>query len=290
MKIDILSDIHIDFYFRNNPNETKVKALYSHILTHNGSREIGNILIIAGDLGHNNYQNIQVLEHIKNIFGYQYIICVLGNHDYYLINNSSKQKYSNQSLIRVEQLRELINEKEGMYCLDGNIIEIEGILIGGCDSWYDGEYIKQNFGNNDERCPMWDIPLNSDYYIDQLQQQSINDANYIFGIHWQELALQEREKIERIYKDVDIMVTHVNPSILKEHTHPYYREEETTGFFTFDGLKYLKNGNMKYWIFGHTHNQTTFNLHDVTCICNPMGYPSENNNTKNVEISSIVLD
>lgn len=42
--------------------------------------------------------------------------------------------------------------------------------------------------------------------------------------------------------------------------------------FSFDGEKYLKDGTMKYWIFGHTHEEMDYKEHNVRCICNPLGY------------------
>jgi DNA repair exonuclease SbcCD nuclease subunit len=164
-------------------------------------------------------------------------------------------------------MRNLINAQEDMFCLNGEIIEIEGIRIGGCDSWYDGSYIKKHFNKTD------------DTWIHQLWKYSLNDANYILGIPWQDLWQQEKEKIEKIYQEVDIMITHVNPSIAKKHTDPKYQEELTTGFFCFDGEEYLKQGSMKYWIYGHTHDAMEYELHGVTCICNPLGYPGEGNST-----------
>ncbi len=286
MIIDILSDLHIDFYFRKKPTAEKVELVYSKIFTDNQQRNVGDALIVAGDIGHNNRQNIQVLELIKEVFGYKHIICVLGNHDYYLLDNASRGNYSRESTFRAERMRDLIHKHEGMYCLNGEVIEIDGIKIGGCDSWYDGRYIKEHFG---DKCSMWNIPKD-DYYINQLWKNSLNDSNYIYGMKWQEYAEQEKEKIEKIYKDVDVMVTHVNPSIIKEHTSSFYREEETTGFFTFDGSKYLKDGSMKYWIFGHTHTKAEFEANGIKCICNPMGYPMEAVGTaKAMVIKSIAI-
>lgn len=37
---------------------------------------------------------------------------------------------------------------------------------------------------------------------------------------------------------------------------------------------------MKYWIFGHTHEQIEYSEHNVKCLCNPFGYPKELNNIK----------
>ena len=86
---------------------------------------MGNILIIAGDIGHNNKQNIQVLELIKKIFGYKHIIWVLGNHDFYLLDKSLGSDYDNSSILRAARMRKYINDQERMYCLNGEVIEYE---------------------------------------------------------------------------------------------------------------------------------------------------------------------
>lgn len=271
MTIDILSDLHLDFYFRTSGvDEDTVKTRLSHIFK---DHVPADMLIVTGDLGHDNDQNAVILHYLKKIYGYKYIICVLGNHDYYLINTSNKSDYAFNSINRVEGMRNMINNQENMFCLNGEIIEIEGIRIGGCDSWYDGSYIKKHFNRTD------------DTWINQLWKHSLNDANYILGVTWQDLWQQEKEKIEKIYQEVDIMITHVNPSIAKKHTDRKYQEELTTGFFCFDGEKYLKQGSMKYWIYGHTHDAMEYELHGVKCICNPLGYPGEANTTlRQIEI------
>lgn len=117
----------------------------------------------------------------------------------------------------------------------------------------------------------------------------MSDAHYVLDINWQKYAKLEKEKIEKIYRNVDVMITHVNPSIEKEHTSTSFREEDTTGFFTFDGSKYLKDGNMKYWIYGHTHIEAEHIIDGVTCICNTMGYPGESANGEWVWIKSIEI-
>jgi len=278
MKIDILSDLHVDFYFRKKPTESSVRELYGNILGDNtGHREItqgGDILVVAGDIGHHNKQNIQVLKLIKEIFGYKHIICVLGNHDYYLIDHASRENYGYHSIFRTERMRDIINKEDGMHCLDGNMIEIDGIKFGGCDSWYDGAYIREHFWKKSEEYMYG--------YISLLWRRTMADSVYLLAMDWQAYAKVEKEKLQRIYHDVDVMITHINPSVKKEHTDRMYRDEDTTGFFTFDGSKLLKNGNMKHWIFGHTHNRTKYEMYGIKCICNPMGYPNESINGHNI--------
>ena len=271
MKIDILSDLHIDFYFKKKPTVESVRKLYGNILGGNtGHSDIGDVLIVAGDLGHYNKQNIQVLKLIKEVFEYKHIICVLGNHDYYLVSYAERENYFHRSTFRAQRMREIINCEEGMHALDGNIIEIDGVKIGGCDGWYDGAYIKRHFWKKDEAYMHG--------YVSLLWRRTMADADYIFDMDWQAYALEEKKKLHRIYQNVDVMITHINPSIEKEHTDKKYRDLDTTGYFTFDGEEFLKNGSMKYWIFGHTHDRTVYEKYGVKCLCNPMGYPNESMN------------
>ena len=109
MKIDILSDLHLDFYFNPTVDITtkNVKSFFDSIFTKDDDVDT---LIIAGDIGHYNYQNIEVLKIIKKEY-YKNIICVLGNHDYYLLNDAIKKQYDNNSFNRVKEMRELINNE-----------------------------------------------------------------------------------------------------------------------------------------------------------------------------------
>ena len=105
MKIDILSDLHFDNYFYNKYSKDDVINFYSQIIDFNNC---GDVLVIAGDLGHNNHQNIKILKILKEF--YKNIVCVLGNHDYYLIDKENKSLFKS-SFERVSNMRELINKE-----------------------------------------------------------------------------------------------------------------------------------------------------------------------------------
>ena len=85
------------------------------------------------------------------------------------------------------------------------------------------------------------------------------------------------------------MITHINPSAKNEHINIRYQNNPSNVFFCFEGEKYLKNGNMKYWIFGHTHEELEYIEHNVHCICNPLGYFNESGNGKFVNIRTIEI-
>ncbi len=272
MKVDILSDLHLDFYYRSNIITTKdVTTLFAPILTQNNSRELGDVLIVAGDIGHYNEQNIEVLIILQKKY-YNNIICVLGNHDYYLSNMIQEDEYEMNSFNRAKEMRNLINSREGLHCLDGNVVEINGVKFGGCDGWYNNSYLKAYYPlssfSQKSMNQMWANCMHSDFKF----IKGISNYNDIFQI--------EQPKIEAVYKNCDIMITHINPSYLNSNNGKKLKQQQSNTFFCFNGHNYLEKGNMKYWIFGHTHREINYNMYDVDCICNPMGYPSETNTIK----------
>lgn len=278
MIVDILSDLHLDFYFKSHlTTRENILSLFGDIFTDNNTKEIGDVLIIAGYIGHFNEQNIEILKIFQKEF-YKHIICILGNHDYYLVNSEARYTFKNDSFQRVEQMRKLINNEKNMYCLDGKVVEIEGIRFGGTDSWYDEGYIEKYY-------PHFDNNL-----INLLWNENINDSRLIKGISkFDDITKLEIEKIENIYQNCDVMITHVNPSISEEHIDEKYHNSPINTFFTFDGSKFYKDGSMKYWVFGHTHDAIEYEMEDVKFLCNPLGYPNESQNGDNIKMKSFEI-
>ena len=272
MKIDILSDLHFDNYFYNKYTKDDVIKFYSQIIDFNNC---GDVLVIAGDLGHNNHQNIKILKILKEF--YKNIVCVLGNHDYYLMGKENKSLFKN-SLERVSNMRELINKEDNIYCLNGDIIEINGVKFGGCDGWYNDGFLRVNY-------PKADFPRKSN---NAMWQNCTPDSKFVVGIeNFDDIFEIEKPKIEKVYKECDVMITHINPSAKKEYLNAKYQNNQSSTFFCFDGEDYLKNGSMKYWIFGHNHDVIEYKEHNVKCICNPLGYFNESGNGSWVKIKQI---
>ena len=272
MKIDILSDLHFDNYFYNKYSKDDVINFYSQIIDFNNC---GDVLVIAGDLGHNNHQNIKILKILKEF--YKNIVCVLGNHDYYLNGKENKSLFKG-SFERVSNMRELINKEDNIYCLNGDIIEIDSVKFGGCDGWYNDGYLQVNYP--DEFFPKYSTNI--------MWQNSTPDYKNILEIeNFDDFYEIEKPKIERVYKECDVMITHINPSAKKEYLNPKYQNNQSSTFFCFDGEDYLKNGSMKYWIFGHNHDVIEYKEHNVKCICNPLGYFNESGNGSWVKIKQI---
>lgn len=266
LSVSILSDLHFDSHFPSSGvTEAMVRKLFDPIFTPNGM-EPADVLIIAGDLGHDNDQNITIIKLLHEIY-FKHVICVLGNHDYYLINSKIAAHYDNDSFKRAEEMRDLLNAVDGVYCLDGNVIEIEGIHFGGCDSWYDGQYVLHHLN------PHYEYGLD---YVQSLWKHTMNDAHHMPNIkRFDALWKIEKRKIEAVYQQCDVMITHVMPSINPEHVDKMYRSDKATGYFTFDGQKYLKETTAHTWVYGHSHSNQDIEVHGVRMVANQLGYRNE---------------
>jgi hypothetical protein len=190
---DLISDIHLDFWV---PYETslelqqgKIDRLIDQLLPANPSK----VLVIAGDLGHHNEQNELLLKSLKRV--YSGILFVFGNHDLYLVSRESLQKYSYNSMNRRAEMKRLAEEIEGVTCLDGDLITIDGVTYGGMGMWYD-----YSFG-------IRELGVERDYLL-QVWRNQINDAKFIHSLPDFD---QELAKLESIFETSNVIVTHVGP-------------------------------------------------------------------------------
>lgn len=258
MKVYYFSDPHLDMWFPDEEIDSQsINTLFNWKLP----LEKEEVLVIAGDLGHSNKQNKDLLLLLQKYF-FKQIIFVLGNHDYWLLPDNDAQVF-NTSFERIEDMRQWAKNQENIHCLNGDVVEINGVKFGGCDSWYDGSYYAKN--NNEHSL------------LESYWREWMNDGKYIDDIaSYHDLFLKEIPKIEAVYKSCDVMVTHVCPSTLKKHSRREDKDERKAAFYCFNGNNFIKNGSMKYWIFGHTHKVFQAEHLGKQLLCNAIGYPNKN--------------
>lgn len=267
MIVDYVSDIHIDFYLRykdcsfDNLKTTKLHEIFAN--------RRGEVLVIAGDIGHYNDQNIFFLKALREYFGYEKVFLVLGNHDYYLLQESIRKHYNNSSFKRIHEIKKMCRELDGVHLLSGDIVEYKDIKFGGSTLWYDGKYIQR-----------LDIKISKEG-ITELWQRKMLDASMIYGIkRFDSLYLRELERLRKIYDKCDVMITHINPSIDPKHTPAKYTLDKLNGFYSFDGEFYIENSSANYWVFGHIHESIEYEINNTKVMSNPLGYPGENQDFK----------
>lgn len=285
VEFDYISDLHIDFHIRQlNPSHRKFKEDAMQLIRRLHPKSKKN-LIIAGDLGHYNAQDKAFLLLLKNI--YEHIILVRGNHDMYLLSNQMKSRYKMDSMNRVRDMQSFCVDN-GIDYLDGNVINIDGVTIGGVGMTWDGSFYLNNIDNGEhsqhEIRTMFNDKMSDPIYIYD-GRDNVNDvqpyssfSSRKFGVWNQRKYLgSEVEKLQSI-PNVDVMISHYPP--LEKAIAQRYMNSSISTFYVFDGLSHIKRINPKVWVFGHIHDGRDFYYKDTRFLCNPLGYPDENNPTQ----------
>ncbi len=269
MKIHITSDIHIDFWVDIKNTENKQIKQITELVETCLPETSSDTILIAGDIGHYNRQNELLFKVLRKY--YKHVLWVFGNHDLYMISNNISKKFKHNSWNRLNDMIERSNNIEGVYYLDGNIIEINGVKYSGYGMWYDGSYALNHFAMSYEK--------QLDYWLTYM-----NDANLIKDpntfnnlIDWKLLSSEAKTLAKQSISECDVFMSHVGPDSSRVNT-KYH--EVGTGFYYFDGTELLENMSSKQlWVYGHTHDKAFFNnsISGSTMICNPLGYPLTNN-------------
>lgn len=276
MQIDILSDLHINTWTKHLfPDEREVCRIWEPL------NPKGDVLIVAGDIGEIPIQNVNFLKQLKELY-YKEIACVLGNHDLHCLTNRTLYLYDeNRELVQQSGWRDFrtkivetkaLFKDAGIHLLDGEIITIDGITIGGSMGWYDGQYTRTHnisLGQHprDRYRRYHDL---QDLWLDSMPDDDIKPM-YRFN----DLFKEEYEKLDSIIDRCDIMISHINPSIDKTHQNPEWKDHPTCGFYSFDGTALMDKFKGSRWIFGHSHYRGEYRINEFNLIANALGYPSE---------------
>ena len=260
MKIGIKSDIHLDFWVGFTEEKKEIEKFVLEIL----KPEMADVLIIAGDIGHYNFQNAWLIEFLTN---YSKVFVIYGNHDLYLVNERQKEKYTH-SFNRLDEFKDMIQKIEGAYFFDGDLIEVDGIKFLGTAGWYD-----------------FSLGLKYGYSLDFLRkawEEVMNDSRLIVPkIDPVNLSFLHKERLREKIEKADIVFTHVPPVYVECKNDPVI-----DSFYSFYGYDLLKD-NVKYWIFGHCHSPYDFYEEMVRFISSPLGYPQRVRGVKHIEYLNV---
>jgi hypothetical protein len=282
MQLDILSDLHINAHLKHlDPSDAILTRLWERL------EPKGEVLLVAGDIGEITLQNVNVLKRLKKLF-YKEVVCVLGNHDLHGLNHRVIYLYDeNRELVEQKGWGDFRQKRDeakvlyadaGIHLLDGDVIDLDGLKIGGDMGWYDGLYPKRHrislgkhkmFGYREyeDMQELWNSCMPDD---------DIKPMRRFDGLLQEELS-----KIDGIVEHCDIMLSHINPSIDPAHQDTRYKDDPSCGFYSFDGKGYTDRFNGTHWIFGHSHfcsrnSVARENKEPFELISNTLGYPSEN--------------
>jgi predicted phosphodiesterase len=297
--VAFISDLHIDFYIKPKFDGKRLDDLMDKFIEDEMWLKNADILIIAGDNSHYPIQNKLMLEKIAAKKIYKKIFVTFGNHDMYLVSNSMRKKFAT-SWDKVMDLKKICDDIDTVEFLDGNIVEVDGVKIGGVGMWYDFSYGFEHYDITElQMMHKWkDAMTDPDLIVGKDRPSSINDSRYEayagYGGHGKfkiytfdpiKFFKSEQEKLEKIIEDCDIFVSHIGPVVPPSLRDEYL--DVTTAFYYFDGKKYLMSEKApKLWTFGHTHDRHDFKVNNTHLVCNPLGYKSE---AKNHEVAVVDL-
>jgi Icc-related predicted phosphoesterase len=235
MKIQILSDIHLEFGIR------KI--------------EFGNadLIILAGDIHLGDSGIKWINENLKNIP----IIYILGNHEYY---KNSYPKLLNKIKGLTVNTNIIILENEST-CIDG-------ITFHGATLWTDFEL----FG--DARIAGFECQQKmNDYNLirrdpSYSRLRSIDtQAMHKETIYWLKNSLQASKT------NKNIVISHHAPSIKSVPSR--YQNDLVSAGFASNLENLILETNPDLWIHGHMHDSSDYMIGKTRVICNPKGYPGE---------------
>lgn len=240
MKVQIVSDLHMEFF------ENKTRFCLN---------KNADLLIIAGDLG--NALSRQ-LEFIKEICKKLPVIFILGNHD--PMWSSIKETINFWKSVKIENF----------YFLNNETIEIKGIHFIGSTLWSD---LNKDPANN-----LFIMKNVADY---KTIYKDDDDTKFVSTFDMQK-KFEEcynflNKELSKDYKR-KVLITHHLPTYASV-SDKYQSSRMNAAFVSDLSNMLLYANNLELCIHGHTHDTFDYMLADVLrVVCNPLGYPSENNN------------
>ena len=250
MKIQYASDLHLEY-----PSN-------SYYIINNPLKVTGDILILAGDI-----HVINSEKYLENPFwdwaskNYKQVIIAYGNHEFYNDYDLSTMKDGFKLKIR-----------ENIYYYYNCVISIDDIDIIISTLW---SYIQDK---NKKACE----DTIGDFKLIKWGEETLTSD--LFNKEHKRCLDFVKKSLKESKAKTKIVVTHHVPSSLlvaKE-----FQGSDVNEAFTVDLTDFIKECGAKYWIYGHSHRNINKVIGKTSCICNQVGYISdEEEETFNHEIN-----
>lgn len=269
MKIQYISDIHLEFY--------KPHKVNNRVLQNINPNEDVKVCVLSGDIGYpfqHIYKEFLIFMNKK----FEHVLLITGNHEYYQFgeNKGKTMKEVNdkiQNIIKVNNLNNIHFLNNSTYDLiyndnDGN----KTYRFIGTTLWsklFLPQYMtndKINIEEHDfESCNKW-YQENVDFLKTEIKKCNLDN----------EFNLDDKNIIPII---IPIIITHHLPA------YSLIDEKYKVGEYSIYNQCYasncedlMKDSGIKCWFYGHTHKESVQILNDIVCAANPIGYPDENEN------------
>jgi len=210
-----------------------------------------DVLVLAGDIADHKHLP-DVLEHFCSHYSKADVIYCYGNHEYYGI------RFTQMSQVTPSEL------PNNFHILDKNIVTIGKHRFIGGTLWFPFKI---------ESVPY--CRLLSDFSLIKGFEPAVYDENKAMAQYFAEQM-----------KAGDIVVTHHYPCRLS--TAKQWENHPTNAFFYSQMDDLIKDRKPALWVHGHTHDSFDYQFGETRIVCNPLGYPE---NEENPDFNSqLVID
>ena len=236
MKIQLLSDIHVEFW-RGLGKAGLENQLYSLV-------QPADVLVLAGDINTGRTNTVETIKFFAQ--HYKHVIYLPGNHEYY-------------AGLRIDEYNSLPKSlPDNVYYLNPGVVYINGITFVGATLWTNfgedaaTEMLARRFINDFSRTKITPHDMKSAFY---------RDSEFIKYVY-------ENRNTDKI-----VVATHFMPAI--ELVHPMYAKSELNRYFANDLSGWIAELENVTWLYGHTHMGGDTMIGQTRCLAAPVGYPGE---------------
>jgi predicted phosphodiesterase len=267
MKIQIVSDLHLEFSDINIKNESNADVLI-----------LSGDIFVAEDLydypspdpytpgamasfGHRVQSAIRYRDFFKRVsFQFPHVIIVAGNHEF----------YNGKFYRTLEFMREYFAKNfPNIYFLERDTKIIDDVVFVGGTLWTD-----MNKGDPITLHAVRDMMM--DY------KRIRNDEKGFTALKPADTAIRHRETLQYFrfilseHKDSKVVVVgHHSPSYLSVHEQ-YKSQYLMNGAYHSDLSEFIiDQPQVKLWTHGHTHHPFDYVIGETRIVCNPRGYESD---------------
>lgn len=237
MRIQLLSDLHLEFLERTFPGECTVSPAHQ-----------ADVLVLAGDVA-NGPSAVELFRDWPVP-----VIYLAGNHEGY-------------GQCWPDVLEQCARSAEGtsVRFVEKGLVDFGGVRILGCTLWTD--YCLYSAAQQGQLMSYAGLRLNDHRRIRKRDGSQFSAADAL-NEHEQSRAWLVSE-LARPYDGGTVVVTHHAPHPLS--VHPRYAGDLLNGAFASD-LTELMEG-VKLWLHGHVHDSFDYFVGDCRVVANPRGYP-----------------
>lgn len=233
MRIKLLSDLHHEFQPGSQSQE---------YFQYTGE----DVLVLAGDIASGSTNTMDVIKKFKNA-GYEHIVYVPGNHEYY---GTDIRDFDAKMMLKCDRI-------PGVHFLNPGHIIINDVVFIGATLWTDFQH---NFSaKHSAEAFIADFRLIKHFSPEHSVMLYDKHITYI-------------KAVSRMFPDKKkVIVTHFLPT--KECISERFRGPNLlNNYFANDLTDFVSTLSDTTWLFGHTHDSVDIMVWDTRLVCNPYGY------------------